>query len=271
MMHGRRIGMVAAVAAVALTFGVALTAGAAEMVRIPGSGGPQNLLREAATAFMKKNPGVTVEVPDSSGTGGGIKGAGEGTSELGRVARRPNDKEKVYNLEYLVFAKSPVVFGTHPGLKVQNLTAAQTRDIFTGKVTNWKEVGGPDQKIRVIGRTGSEANFDALKKALPEWSGIVITDKSKTANTDQEMSQYVAENEGAIGFNPLEEFKAKGLNLLSLNGVKPTSADFPVMNDFGLVWKAEKMTGGVKAFVDFLFSAEGAAIIKANGAFPVAR
>jgi phosphate transport system substrate-binding protein len=264
----RKSGLALAVLAF---FSLAVVATAAETVRVPGSGGPQNLLREAAKAFMAKNPGVTVEIPDSSGTGGGIKGAGEGTAELGRVARRPNEKEAIYNLQYVGFAKSPVVFATHPGVKVANLTSAQTRDIFTGVITNWKEVGGQDLKVRIISRPSSEANFVTLATSLPEWKGLVITEKSKQASTDQEMAQWIAEFEGAIGFDPLEECKTKGLNVPSLNGVKGSSPDFPALNEFGFVYKAEKMAGGVKAFVDFIFSAEGAAIIKANSAFPIAR
>jgi phosphate transport system substrate-binding protein len=246
-------------------------AAAEEVVRVAGSGGPMVALRAAAQTFMKANPGVKVEVPESISTSGGIKAAGEGAAELGRVARRPNEKEKAYNLEYIEFAKSPVVFATHPLVKVGKLTQAQVRDLFNGTITNWNAVGGSDLKVRIIARPDGEANLEVIRKGLADWKSLVITAKSKVANTDQEMSQFIGENEGAIGFGPMVEAIDKNLGIVAIDGVKPFEGGYPLYGNWAFVYKAEKMAGAVKKFVDFVFSPEGAAILKANHATPIPR
>lgn len=252
------------------TLGLASSA-RAETIAIPGSGSSQGLLREMATAFAKTNPGVTIEIPDSVGTGGGMKAAGEGKAPIARVGRKPNDKEAVFGLEFLLFARQPVVLAAHPGVKVKGLTRAQSRDLFAGKITSWKDVGGPDVKVRVIARPPSETNLKILQAALAEWKDLAITEKSKSAATDQEMVQFIGEIEGAIGFNVISEILERGLTPIALDGVAPTDKDYPALVDAGFVYKPGALAGGVKAFVDFVFSAEGAKIIRANSAIPVAR
>jgi phosphate transport system substrate-binding protein len=249
---------------------VSVAAQAEETVTIPGTGSSQLILRDAAAGFMKANPGIKVVIPDSSGTGGGYKAVGEGAAPLGRVSRRPNEKEAGYNLTYLQFGKTPVVIATHPGVKVKSLTWAQARDLVTGKVANWSEVGGPDQKVRVIARAPNEANFSAIKKNVPEWKDLVITEKSKMANTDGETVQFIAENEGALGIITLSDAKEKGLNIPIMGGVKYSDAGYPVFVDMALVHKGT-LDGAAKKFADFLFSAEGQRVMKDNDAIPVSR
>lgn len=246
-------------------------AAAEETITIPGTGSSQLILREVAAAFMKVNPGVKVEIPDSSGTGGGYKSAGDGSAPLGRVSRKPNEKEAGYKLSYLLFGRNPVGITTHPGVKVKALTWAQARDLFTGTVTNWKAVGGPDLKVRVIARHENEANFMSIKTTIPEWKGLVITGKSKMSDTDPETLQFVAENEGAVGFITTSDARDAGLNIPVMGGVPSSDPAYPILVDMALVYKPERLTGNVKAFADFVFGPQAVGIIKAKGAIPVAR
>ena len=262
----KRLGAVLGVAALCLA-----SAAAAETIVIPGSGSSQSMLRELATAFEKKNPGVRIEIPESIGTGGGMKAAGEGKAVIARVGRKPNDKEAAYGLSFLAFARQPVVFATHPSVKLKGITRAQSRDLFTGKIASWKEVGGPDLKVRVISRPTSETNFKLLQQTIPEWKDLVVTERSKSAATDQEMVQFIAEYEGAIGFNVVSEVLEKRLSPLALEGVAPGGDAYPVRVDAGFVFKPGAIAGSLKAFVDFIFSEEGAKIVRANHAVPVAR
>jgi len=258
---------------ICLLLGTLAAPAAAESFKIVGSGGPMRLLRDAAAAFSKANPGISIEVPDSIGTGGGYKAAGEGEGGivLGRVTRPPKGKELDYGLDYLLFAKCPVVFHSHPGIKIKGLSAAQAADLFTGKITNWKEVGGPDEKVRIVARQAGESNLLLIQQAVPAWKDLVITERSKITNTDQEMPAAVAENAGAIGFGFIHEGQLKKLNILELDGQAPTSATYPVKSDFALIYKKEKLTPGMKAFIDFLFSDAGEKVVRANAATPVPR
>jgi len=247
------------------------SAAAAETIVIPGSGSSQSMLRELAAAFEKQSPGVKIDIPDSIGTGGGMKAAGEGKAPIARVGRRPNEKEAPYGLNFLAFARQPVVFATHPAVKLKGITRAQSRDLFTGKIASWKEVGGPDLKVRIISRPTSETNFQLLQRSIPEWKDLVVTERSKSAATDQEMIQFIAEYEGAIGFNVISEVLEKGLTPLALQGVSPDDEAYPVLVDAGFVFKPGALTGGVKAFVDFVFSPEGAKIVRSNHGVPAPR
>ena len=155
-----------------LAFGVSLagTGMAAETVTVPGTGASQALLRSIASSFMDSHPGIEVRVPDSSGSGGGVKAAGEGRADLGRVARKIKDKERHYGLAYTAFASIPIVFVANPSVKgVKGLTARQAADVFAGGIMNWEALGGTGGKIRVISRYGGDSTIMAIRKALPEW------------------------------------------------------------------------------------------------------
>jgi phosphate transport system substrate-binding protein len=243
----------------------------AESLVIPGSGSMQSLLRDLAAAFNRANPGTVVEIPDSIGTGGGMKAAGDGTARIARVGRKPGEKEAAYGLEHLVFAKQPVVFATHPGVKIKSLTRAQSRDLFSGKISNWKTLGGPNLDVTVIGRDPGETNFQLIRATLEEWKDLVLGPAAVIAKSDQEMVQLIATREGSVGFNVISEVLEKGLTPLAIGPVIFSDLTYPLLIDAVFVYKAGAMTGAAKSFVDFVYSPEGVRIIKAGHAFPVHR
>lgn len=244
---------------------------AGEKITVAGTGANQILLRALAQGFEKKNPGIQVEVPDSIGSGGGIKAAGEGKAELGRTARKLKDKEKAFRLEYLPFATTPVVFMAHPSMPLKGITTAQSVAAFSGKARNWKELGGPDAKLRVVTRPEGESTLDALRAGLPAWKDLVMTPESKVTDSEPENAAQVAENVGTIGFTTYDVAKDAKLTVLELDGVKPTEPRYPAHLESALVYKAERLTGATKAFVDFIFSKAGADIIRKLGSRPVTR
>ena len=250
---------------------VAPSARAESKITVAGTGSNQILLRALAQAFGAKNPGVRVAVPDSIGSGGGIKAAGEGTVELDRTARKLKEKEMAYGLEYLPFAKSPVVFMAHPGTPVKGITTAQSVAVFSGKVQNWKELGGPDARLRVVIRPEGESTLVALRAELPEWKDLAMTTEAKVTDSEPQNAALVAEVAGTIGFTSYDVAADAGLVVLELDGVPATDPKYPVQVESALVYKAERMTGAVKAFTDFIFSGEGAAVIRKLGSRPIPR
>ncbi len=259
-----------AIVCVAVT-SFAPTARAEDKVTVAGTGSNQILLRALAKAFEAKNPGIRVEVPDSIGSGGGIKAAGDGTVELGRTARKLKEKEMAYGLEYLPFAKTPVVFMAHPGTPVKGITTAQSVAVFSGKLKNWKELGGPDAKLRVVIRPEGESTLVGLRADLPEWKDMVMTTEAKVTDSEPQNAALVAEVAGTIGFTSYDVATDAGLVVLELDGVPATDPKYPVQVESALVYKAERMTGAVKAFTDFLFSEEGGAVIRKLGSRPIPR
>jgi len=244
---------------------------AGETVVVAGTGASQVMLRALAAAYSQAHPEVQVEVPDSVGTGGGIKAAAEGTAHLGRVARPLKDKEQGLGLKYVAFARVPIAFATHPSAGVKNLRTAQVLDLFAGKAADWSEVGGAPGKVRVVTRYKGETTLEALEKQLPGWGGIAVTERSKTSDTDPENAENIAAYDGAVGFTTLDLAAKHGLTVLSLDGVAPGGSGYPVVIDFGMVYLPEKLAGPAKGFLDFLYSAPGAELIRKYGGAPVGR
>jgi len=259
---------------VLLALGIALTLGtthAGETVVVAGTGASQIMLRALAAAYSQAHPGTRVEVPDSVGTGGGIKAAAEGTADLGRVARPLKDKEKATGLEYAAFARVPVVFATHPSAGVKDLTTAQVLDLFAGKAMDWREVGGKAGRVRVVTRYKGESTLEALEKQLPGWVEITVTEKSKVSSTDPDNAENIAAYEGAVGFTTLDLAAQHGLTVISIDGVAPEAPAYPVFIDFGIVYQPEKLAGPTQDFFEYLYSPAAAGLIRQYGGTPLSR
>jgi phosphate transport system substrate-binding protein len=240
---------------------------AAEELNIVGTGDGMSMLKAVGDAFAKANPGLTVAVPDSIGSGGAIKAVGGGEQKIGRVARAINDKEKAYNLSYQPLAKIPVVFFTHKSVKLAGLTPAQAADVYSGKVKNWSEVGGPDARIRVIRREDGDSSLSVLRQ-LPEFKSIEITSQSKTATSTAENVDAVVQAEGAIGFGPYSAALAQQANVLKLGDKAALDAGYPVFVSLALIWKEEAKTAGIQKFLEFVKTPAAQTAIKAADAIP---
>jgi phosphate transport system substrate-binding protein len=237
---------------------------AGELV-IVGTGSGVSILKAISEAFTKANPDITIAVPESIGTGGGIKAVGRDEFLLGRVAREIQEKEKPYGLTHVAYAKEMVVFATHQSITVKNLTVQQILDIYSGKITNWKEVGGPDANIRVLRRQEGDAAQDVFRSLMPGFKDLVITEKAKTAFSDPEADGLVASTANLIAFGSYSNLKAVAANILMIDGKGPTDADYPYAVTLGFVYKEANYTGDLKKFVEFATSAAASEAIQAAG------
>jgi phosphate transport system substrate-binding protein len=125
-------------------------------LKIVGSGDGMEMLQAVATEYAAANPGKTVTVPPSIGTGGGITAVGTDKEIMGRIARALTEAEKAQGLVATPLVRVPVGVFVHPSTGVTQLTSAQTVDIFLGKIRNWSEVGGHDQAVRIVRRDVTE-------------------------------------------------------------------------------------------------------------------
>ncbi len=244
------------------------TSALAETVTIVGTGDGVSILKGIGAAFTAANPDVTIDIPESIGSGGGIKAVGADEFKVARVAREIKDKEKPLGLTYLPYAKVPVVFFVHPGVGVTNLTAQQVVDIYSGKVTDWQAVGGKGGNIRVVRREDGDSSLEVLQKTFPGFKAITITEKSKTALKTPEMIELVTKKEGTIGFGPLDVATANKLAVVNIDGVTPVQAGYPSVGVMAFVYKEANNTGGIKKFLEFATSASSHEIIKQAGCLP---
>lgn len=241
----------------------------AETLDIVGTGDGVKVLTALSAAFTKAHPGVQIKIPESVGSEGGIRLVGKGEKSLGRVARNIKEEEKGYNLSYIAFAKVPVVFITHPTNPVDNLSTEQVCAIFSGKISNWKEVGGKDAPITVIRRESDDSSLKVLRKSLPGFSNLAITERSKLAEKTNIAFQTVESDPQAIGFGPLDVAKNSKVRVISLDRRMPTFPNYPTVNTLGFVFKKTNYEGTVKQFVEFSTSSAAASVITAAGGLPL--
>ena len=179
-------------------------------------------MRALGAAYTADHPETNVIVPPSVGSGGGIAAVGSDKEVLARVARPLSDSEKEAGLIATPVFRLPSAFFVHRGVGVSGLTNAQLADIYRGKITNWREVGGADLRIKVVRREDQDSTLLVLRQSMPGWKDLPITDKSKTAVTTQDCIDTVKEVPGAIGFGPFTRALEMELVVLKIDGRHPT-------------------------------------------------
>ncbi|OKP77543.1 phosphate-binding protein [Paenibacillus helianthi] len=228
-----------------------------------GSTALQPLVEQVAEKFMKTNKGVDIQV-QGGGSGTGLTQVAEKQVDIGnsdvfaQEKLKDADAEKAKALVDHQVAVVAIAAVTHKDAGVDTLTKQQLVDIFTGKVTNWKEVGGADQKIQIINRpssSGTRATFEnfALGTKTEDLQGSIQEDSSGT------VKKMIGETPGAIGYLALS-YLDDSVKTLKYDGVEP-SVDNVITGKYP-VWAYEHMyTNGeptevVKAFLDYMVSDE---------------
>jgi phosphate transport system substrate-binding protein len=240
----------------------------AEEIVIVGTGSGTAVLEAIGAAFQQANPDVALKVPDSIGSEGGIKAVGRDEYQLGRVSRKIKPKEEPYGLTYTPYAKMPIVFYTNKNVTVTNLSAQQVVDIYSGKATNWKDVGGADAPIRVVIREETDSSLAVLRASFPGFKELTFNPKAKMTYTDPETEQTVLNTANVIAFGSYPNAKKLDVHVLTIDGKGATEADYPYVNELGFVYKAANYAGNLKKFVEFAVSAATAEVIKTAGGLP---
>lgn len=242
-------------------------------VTVSGSSALLPLAKDAAQKFKAKNDQVSITL-NAGGSGTGLKQVSEGSVDIGNsdvFAKEKLPEAKAAELvdhKVAVTVMAPVV-SKEIGTNVKSLTKAQLQDIFTGKVTNWKDVGGPDEAVVLITRpstSGTRALF--TKYALD--GKEELSNKSMETDDSGTLVQTVSQTKGAIGYVALSYLMNNNtVTPLAIDGVEPILDN--VYNGKYPVWGYEHMytkgeaTGAVKAFIDFIMSKDYSADIEKQG------
>src|SRR5882672_61066 len=236
---------------------------------VVGTGDGIDLLRALGAAYTADHPDTNVIVPPSIGSGGGVAAVGSNKEVLARVARPLSDSEKEAGLVATPVFRLPSAFFVHRSAGVASLTSAQLADIYRGKITNWRDVGGADARVRVVRREDQDSTLLVLRQSMPGWKDLVITEKSKTAVTTQDCSNTVKEVEGAIGFGPFTRALETELVVLKIDGRYPTDRDYPSAVTLAFVHKATTITADVQRFIGYVKAAKAQTVLSSMGGVPV--
>jgi phosphate transport system substrate-binding protein len=256
------------VTCVVLAMLVFATAASAEELTIVGTGSGTAILKAIGEAFSQTHPDVTIDIPESIGSGGGIKAVGKDEYTLGRVAREIKENEQEYGLTLVHVAKIPIVFFVNTSVTVKDLSVQQVLDIYSGKITNWKDVGGKDARIRVITREEGDSSLDVLLQSFPGFQDITITTKSKMTFSDPETEDAAEEYAGSIAYGTYANAKNTNAHILTVDGKSATAPDYPYVGMLALIFKEKNYTGNVKLFVEFATSEAAHEAIETEGGAP---
>jgi phosphate transport system substrate-binding protein len=263
--------------AIAILLAVAFASGPAfalsgELV-IEGTGDSQGILRELAWHFTRVYSNVTVVIPESVGSTGGITALRNRKIELARVARPLTDEEKRNGLKAVVFARTPVVFVVHPSIReIDNITSEQVVGIYSGKVNWWDELGGSRFKVYPVAREPGDSSRRVLEEMISGFRDIDNTQRAKTAYSTPEAVDIIKGHKNTIGYLPMAMAHSSGLKILKLDGVYPSvenvrNGSYPLTVPLSVV-RREKLSPVAKKFVSFLFGPVAKDIIIKYGSMP---
>lgn len=241
-----------------------------ETVMLPGTGDSQDLLRAIAKRYTERYTERHVIIPDSTGSGGGIKAVGTGTSPIGRVARHPSPEEKaVYgDFQYIEFGRVPVAFVVSPQAGVRNLSQQQICAMYSGRITNWQAVGGNDIPIAVQARPDEGSNMKTIRNHMACFADLTVTPKAHFNLRNAHLVDAMQSVAGAIGFMPLSEAQLHGFTTVSLDGVSASSPHYQLGIGLGFVYK-KALSPSIEAFIDYLRTEPAQDIMRQTGHVPV--
>lgn len=249
--------------------------------KIKGSDTCLPLTQKEAELYMNRDKSSRITVT-GGGSGVGISSLQEGTTDMAMASRkmkfdeRLKMKEKGLTPKEVVVAYDALAVVVHPSNPVSRLTREQLEGIFTGKIKNWKEVGGPDKKIVAYSRETSSGTYEFFKESVLKHKNYMSGILSMPATGA--IIQSVGQTEGAIGYVGLAYLnpEVKALHVSYDGGkryVEPTlqhakDKTYPIVRPLFYYYEA-KNAARVKPFIDYVLSPEGQKTVKEVGYIPV--
>ena len=259
---------------------LALTASGMQAQRIKGSDTVLPIAQQTAERFMTLNPNARVTVT-GGGTGVGISALLDETTDIAMASRAIKFSEKMKakaageELEEMPIAYDALAVVVHPSNPVKQLTRRQLEDIFRGKITNWKQVGGEDRKIVVYSRETSSGTYEFFKESVLKNKNYMSSSLSMPATGA--IIQSVSQTRGAIGYVGLAyvspRIKTLSVSYDDKHFASPTlenaiNKTYPIVRPLYYYYN-KKNSDRVEPLLQFILSPTGQEIIKKSGYIPV--
>ena len=240
-------------------------------ISMVGSTSMEKLANALSEAFMEEHPDVTVTA-EFVGSGAGIEAVTNGTTDIGNSSRSLKDEEKAAGVVENVVAIDGIAVCVDPANEVADLTKEQLTNIYNGTVTNWKEVGGADEPIIVIGREAGSGTRGAFEELVDLVDGCKYANELDSTGA---VIAKVASTPGAIGYASLDAL-VDSVKALSLEGVEATAENIKAGNyflsrPFVMATKGEisEQNDLVQAWFDFVLGDEGQQVASEVGLITV--
>lgn len=227
------------------------------------------VMKEAARRIMAANPDIRITVA-GGGSGVGVQKAGEGLVQIGNTGRALKESEiQKYGLVSFPFAIDGVAVAVNPGNPVSGLSKAQLKDIFAGKIANWKEVGGVDAPISLYVREDGSGTRETFEERALDKGGSSAG--ANVVNSNGSMKTAIAQDPNAVGYVGIGHLD-KSIRGLSVEGMAPSqenaaNGSYTVTRLLYMNTRGEPQ-GLTKAFVDYIYSPDGREIVAKAGYIP---
>lgn len=258
----QRIGIILSVSLI-MIFNASCSKQEEAGVIVAGSTSVQPFSEALAEEYMRLNPGIIIDV-QGGGSSAGIKSAQTNTADIGMSSR--NLKEEEQSLWSVEIARDGLAVIVNPRNLITDLSLKQVQDIYSGVITNWKQLGGQDSEIHVITREEGSGTRSAFEDLV--MNDIEINPRSIVQDSNGTVRQLVGDDPNAIGYISLGLVNDKVI-ALKLDGVKAThdnviNGTYNLSRPFLFVTSSEPI-GEVKKFIDFVLSDEGKKMLDAEG------
>ena len=228
------------------------------------------VMTDAVKRIMQENPAIRITIA-AGGSGVGVQKVGEGLVDIGNTGRPLSDEEVAkYGLKSYAFAIDGVTVAVNPKNPVNSLTSAQVQDIFSGKITNWKDVGGSDAAIHLFTRDEASGTREVFWERLLKKGAIA--DGANVVSSNGAMKSALAGDPGAIGYVSIGHVDAS-IKAPELDGIAPTqdnarSGKYPIVRRLYMNTKGEAQ-GLTGAFIQYILGPEGKEMTASAGYLPL--
>lgn len=246
-----------------------------ETISVTGSTTVLPLAQIAAEAYMDTHPEADIQV-SGGGSSVGVKAVGAGTADVGMASRelKSSESETYPDIVQHVVAKDAIAIIVNPSNTVSDLSVAQIKSIYLGETTNWKDFGGPDVSIVVVGRDSASGTREYFLEAVMDKEDF--TPKQLEKNSNGAVRQTVAQTPGAIGYVGLGYIDATvkavpvkiGSSSVDASVETVISGEYPIARGLNM-FTAGQPAGLSADYLAFIMSPEGQALVAEEGFVPV--
>ena len=247
-------------------------------VKTGGSTSVEKVMNALIYKFQDDNREVTVNY-EMNGSGDGIKNAISGIYEIGHSSRELKKDGTEDGIDAVSYAIDGIAVIMHKNNTVENLSKEQLKDIYTGRVENWSEVGGSNALITVVTREASSGTRSAFAEIIgiekKDDAETVIVAEATTCDSTGAVQTNVSQNENAIGYMSFSDVDDTKVSAVKFENVQISEAalkdgSYTLKRDFYLITKkGAELSAEAKAFMDFVLGSSGQGIVKDNKLLPV--